>query len=115
MKDWHVGMEVVCINAQTFSGAPMPIKEGQVYKIRGFDAHPPYVLADYILGMGIYLEGISQDISPRTGKEYSFYARRFRPVVKPKKEVSIEIFNKILDGVNKGINVKIEERENEKV
>lgn len=106
MRDWHVGMKVVCINDTPAFTNPLRIKKGEIYTIRGFDANPPFVLIDMILGLGVYLEEIHQDLSPATGKEFSFYAWRFKPLEKSKKEVSIEVFQKILDKVN----VKEEEK-----
>lgn len=112
-KDWYIGQEVVCVNDRSFGSYKLPIKAGEVYKIRGFDTEPPFVLEDFIFGMGIYLEGIHRDFSTRTGKEYSFYKWRFKPVEKPKSEKEMEIFQKILDGVNN--KVKIDVKEEEKV
>ena len=102
MKDWYVGMEVVCIDNRPRgqkSNAPL-LEVGKVYKIRAFDLNPPLVMSDILFGPCLYVEGITCGISALTGKELSFYWWRFKPVVKPKKEEDISVFQKILDTIN---------------
>lgn len=102
MRDWYIGMEVVCVDKTPYfwTGGPnvARLELNKVYRIRGFDKDPPYVILDKILGLGVYLEEIVLETSDKTGKEYAYYARRFRPVEKIKSRESLEVFKGLLAG-----------------
>lgn len=81
-NSWYVGMEVVCVNAQTPPRVTIPIglTEGAVYKLRWIGRHKSYVDGEFI---GVKLEGVERGEDPTYGdKDPPFAAARFRPLVK---------------------------------
>lgn len=73
-----VGMKVVCVDASSFSpGFQVPIKEGEIYTITNTRmGHSELLLRLKDVEESNFLTG-------------EFYARRFRPVVSRKTDISI--------------------------
>lgn len=90
---FQIGQRVVCID-DTFQSDPrykeLP-KKGIVYTVGGY--HP-------CVQDSIYLKELNNSLPEGQG---CFWARRFRPVVEPKVETNISVFQKLL------ITKKIEE------
>ena len=79
---FHVGMEVVCIDAKQPAHTSMPgdLVEGQTYKIRWVGIHRHYVEGEYL---GVRREGIDRGTCRTWGDvDTPFRATRFRPLVK---------------------------------
>lgn len=79
---FHVGMEVVCIDGVQAGHSSMPFDliEGQVYRIRWVGMTERYADGEYL---GVRLEGIDRGICPAWGDvDPPFRAKRFRPVEK---------------------------------
>lgn len=82
MNNFYVGQEVVCIDAKTPPRVtiPLPLVEGQVYKIRWVGPYTSYVDGDFI---GVRLEGVERGVCEVYGHDDPpFHSKRFRPVVK---------------------------------
>lgn len=87
--DWHVGMKVVCVSADSGS-RHKPIFEGRVYTIRRVWPHP------LTREIGVLLQEVVNEIHPSYGIERGYRAKRFRPV--QTRKTNIAIFTAMLDG-----------------
>lgn len=79
--DYHVGQDVVCIDASNGAHSTMPFEltEGTVYRLRWVGMHKRYVEGEYL---GVKLEGVHRGTCPEWGDEDPpFAAKRFRPLV----------------------------------
>jgi hypothetical protein len=87
---FRVGQKVVCVkNGAAKWRGQTQARVGEIYTIRD-------VYVDPISGdVGIHLAEIINPLHP-CGIEYGFYAKRFRPVVSRKTDISI--FHAILNG-----------------
>ncbi|GHC61755.1 CAP-Gly domain protein [Limoniibacter endophyticus] len=80
MTNFHVGQQVVCIDA-AFKSVTIPqgLTEGQIYTLRWVGEFTTYVDGTFI---GVRLEGVERGVDPTYGYEDPpFAARRFRPLV----------------------------------
>ena len=79
---FHVGMDVVCVDGKQASHSSMPSEliQDAVYKIRWVGMHERYADGEYL---GVRLEGIDRGICPTWGdNDPPFRATRFRPLVR---------------------------------
>lgn len=95
---FHLGQEIVCVIGGRLADSAealnvFPVK-GETYRIRNIETSLYKLMTGQV---GIVLEEIRNDINPATGNEWSYFSRRFRPVVKQKVETSISIFEKLLN------------------
>jgi hypothetical protein len=88
--DWHVGMKVVCVDDDADWTYHAPIKAGQTYTIRSVWPHP------YTAEIGVCLREVTNPVHPEAGIEIGYEARRFRPLVARKTDISI--FTQMLTG-----------------
>ncbi|WP_246679532.1 MULTISPECIES: hypothetical protein [unclassified Mesorhizobium] len=81
MNTFHVGMQVVCVDAKVppHVTIPLGLKEGAIYVIRWIGPHNSYVDGEFI---GVRLEGVERGQCPTYGHDDPpFNAKRFRPLV----------------------------------
>lgn len=97
--NFRVGQKVVCVDANCdpnrmflYSAA---LVEGEVYTIRE-------ILNDDFGVPGVFLEEVIGAARLSDGKEFGFYARRFRPLVERKTDTGMAILKSVLDEVNAG-------------
>jgi hypothetical protein len=86
---FRIGQKVVCI-AGPLHYNPKVINKpviGRVYTVRGICAGD-HIWTDKAHGVGILLEELINDLHVASGEEYGFYAKRFRPVVEKKTDIS---------------------------
>lgn len=82
MTNFHVGQQVVCIDAKVGFEQFIEIREGEVYTISWIGPFEHYTQGSYI---GVRLKGIDRGICPQFGYDNPpFAARRFRPLVRDK-------------------------------
>lgn len=85
MTNFHVGQQVVCIDAKVGFEQFIEIKEGEIYEIAWIGPFEHYKQGSYI---GVRLKGIDRGICPQFGYDNPpFAARRFRPLVRDKLSV----------------------------
>lgn len=82
-RDWHVGMRVVCVDAEGSRTRHKPLSRGAIYTIRKIWAHPATG------AIGVLLDEITNDIHPHYKMERGYEAQRFRPVRVRKTDISI--------------------------
>ena len=108
MRDWYVGQNIVCVNAQPIEGVRNRfvdeyLREGKVYKIRkilGFS----YKFVDRSeQRLAFRLEGIVPYLIG--GIEYAFFHGRFKPLEHhdEDQQIDISIFLDVLREVNEGL------------
>lgn len=99
---FYVGQRVVCVDTSKpdigkvfhgfrVSGDLDGLQDGKIYTIRGF--HPVWTTGE----PGVYLEEIKRRISSDDGKEVSFKASRFRPLIERSTETGMAILRKVAD------------------
>ena len=82
---FHIGQEVICVDADGLLDKWLPLAKGATYTIRG-------IWPDDISGPEhVYLAEITNSIS-NIGREFAYEATRFRPV----RKTDISIFTAML-------------------
>ncbi len=82
MTNFHVGQQVICINAKVGFEQFIEIKEGEVYTISWVGPFEHYTQGSFI---GVRLKGVARGVCPQFGYDNPpFAARRFRPLVRDK-------------------------------
>lgn len=92
--NWHVGMKVVCVSKNK-GLRHKPIYEGRVYTIRKVWSHPKTG------EIGVLLQEVVNEIHPIYKMERGYGARRFRPLVTRKTDISI--FTAMLHGTDQTV------------
>lgn len=82
MNQFHVGQQVVCIDASVGFEQWLGIKEGEIYEISWIGPVEHYTQGSFI---GVRLKGVDRGICPQFGYDNPpFAVRRFRPLVRDK-------------------------------
>src|SRR6202044_705078 len=107
MRDWYVGQEIVCVNAQPIDGVRNRfvdeyLREGKIYKIRkiiGFNFKFPAKSEERL---AFRLDGVVPYLID--GIEYAFFHGRFKPLEDQDEDqdIDISIFLNGLREVNEG-------------
>ena len=84
--NFRVGQKVVCVDdCKDLFGQPSGLRVGTVYTVRGIDRDEKSI--SFNGAPGVYLIGIFRE--RMSGRERSYRAIRFRPVVEKKTDISI--------------------------
>lgn len=77
---FHVGQDVVCIDASISGEQYIELTDGGVYRLRWVGLFTHYIYGEYL---GVKLEGIERMVCPHFGyPDMPYNASRFRPLVK---------------------------------
>lgn len=77
---FHVGMDVVCIDASISGEQYIELTDGGIYRLRWVGVFTHYIYGEYL---GVKLEGIERMVCPHFGyPDMPYNARRFRPLVR---------------------------------
>lgn len=80
MNNFHIGQQVVCIDAKVGYEQFIEVKEGKVYTVSWIGPFDHYIHGNYI---GVRLTGIDRGTCPHFGYENPpFAASRFRPLAR---------------------------------
>ena len=80
MTNFHVGQQIVCIDAKVGFEQFLEVQEGEVYTVSWIGPFEHYTQGNYI---GVRLVGIDRGECPQFGYENPpFDARRFRPLLR---------------------------------
>lgn len=98
--DWHVGMKVVCVDAELTNGYGLQeLVEGRVYTIRWIGRYNHSLFGNVL---GVRLEGVTRaPISPEETEWFAIYGEapfglhRFRPV--QTRQTDISCFTQMLN------------------
>lgn len=104
---FHVGMQVVCIDDSTMPEQYLEVKAGEVYTLAWVGIHESYIAGEYL---GVRLVGVNRGRCPEFGDlDPPFRATRFRPL----KNDPLSSLRSLLAG--KPLAPSIEEPKREKV
>lgn len=94
MTSWaKVGAKCVYVHRHNGQVTRKPLEYMGVYTIRTVVSHP------YLNEIGIYLEGVVNEIHPLYGMEKGYSLSAFRPLVTRTQEQDVEMFLRLVDRV----------------
>jgi hypothetical protein len=108
---FHVGMQVVCIDDSTMPEQYLEVKPGEIYTLSSVGIHESYIAGEYL---GVRLVGIDRGICPQFGDlDPPLRTTRFRPVV-PHRLASLRSLlagNPLSPSIDEPKHEKVEEEE----
>lgn len=112
---FHVGMQVVCVDDSLMPEQYLEINAGEVYTISWVGIHENYIAGEYL---GVRLVGVERGVCPQFGDHNPpFRATRFRPLVRDRLSSlrSILAGNDPSPSIEDPTREKVKEKEEEKV